>query len=202
MKGFLTLLFVSIFFVSSFAQTQPSKQSGFSDEEYRVWAEIFCALDVYLEDVNLSVIRDKTIPMTVSLDQDVRFVSRIRDYYTKAKLPDVTTELIQDFNEKNDLPYALEKKFVGCKNYSLVTESELSAIFDNSTDGWNVFKHRYPKSYGFRRFSRIGLSPNKKQAVIFVQSSCGWLCGSVDYYFFVKKDGEWNKQIRENVLVS
>jgi hypothetical protein len=202
MKTIVALFLIASCGFNSFAQTQLDKQTGFSDEEYKVWSETWCSLDAYLDDVNLRVIQTETLPMTVSLEKDRNFVPKIRDYYVNAKLPDATNDLIQDFNAKNDKSYLLERKFVGCKNYVLVTKADISNIFNNSNDGWKEFKIKYPKSYGYDRFSRIGLSPDKKQAVIFLKYSCGSLCSSGDYYFFVKEDGEWIEKIKQNFSVS
>lgn len=187
----ISILFLMVSCVfNSFAQTQQDGQTRFTDEEYKVWSEIWCSLDAYLNYVNLRVIQTETLPMTISLEKDNKFIPKIRDYYVNAKLPDMTNDLVKDFNVKNDRSYLLERNFVGCKNYVLVTKTDISSIF------------KYPNSYGIRRFSRIGLSPNKKQAVIFLKYSCGFVCGSGDYYFFVKEDGEWVEKIVQNVSLS
>lgn len=187
---------------NSFGQPQLNEQIGLSDEEYKVWSEIWCSLDAYLDDTTLKVIQAETLPMTISLEKERNFIPKIRDYYAKAKLADATNDLIKDFNAKNDKSYLLERKFVGCKNYVLVTKADISNIFKNSDDGWKEFKAKYPKSYGYSRLSRIGLSPDKKQAVIYLQYSCGFLCGSGDYYFFVKEGGKWLEKIKQNILLS
>ena len=56
------------------------------------------------------------------------FVRKIRDYYAKKKIADVTNQLFINFNTKNDKPYSLERKFSGCKNYVLVSKSDLFDI--------------------------------------------------------------------------
>ncbi|MGI9054532.1 MAG: hypothetical protein ACR2F2_01885 [Pyrinomonadaceae bacterium] len=203
-KTIFTILLIVCCAINSLAQTQISTNSqiGFSDEEYKFWAENWCSTDAYLDDVNLKVIQIETLPMTVSLEKERNFIPKIRDYYAKAKFTDTTTDLIQDFNAKNDKSYLLERKFAGCKNYVLVTKTDVSDIFKNSKDGWKDFNVKYPKSGGFERFSRIGFSPDKKQAVIFLSYSCGWLCASGDFYFFVKEEGEWIEKVKQNVWVS
>lgn len=202
MRTIFTLFLIAICGHFSFAQTQPKRQESFSKAEYKVWAEIFCSLDAYLNEVDLDVIRKETVPMTVSLEKDRNFIPKIRAYYANAKLADATKDLIQDFNAKNKESFLLERKFVGCKNYTLVTETEISDIFKSSQDGWKEFNLKYPKSRGFERFSRIGLSPDKNQAVIYLQYSCGWLCGSGDFYFFVKENGWWIEKAAQNVSLS
>lgn len=202
MKTILALFLIVVCGFNSSAQTQLDKQIGFSDEEYKVWSEIWCSLDAYLEKVNLKVIQKETLPITASLEKERNFIPKIREYYENAKLPDVTNDLFKDFNAKNDKSYLLERKFVGCKNYVLVSKAELLNIFKSLNDGWKEFKIKYPKSYGYDRFSRIGLSPDKKQAVIFLKYNCGSLCSSGDFYFFVKEGGEWVEKVKYNISMS
>ena len=74
-----------------------------------------------------------------------------------------------------------------------MTAEEDHAIF-HGTDldaSWQRFYEAYPFADGFVTLSWPGFTPDGTRGVIYVEHSCGSVCGHSQYYAFELKDGVW-----------
>jgi hypothetical protein len=185
-----TICFIVIFAISLFAQTQLSTGAGVSDDEYKFLSSRMCSKDSQVP----SIFQADTLYGKVSAEKNKQVINEIHKYYTAAKLPDATEDLIKDFNERNDKSYLLKQKlFTNCY-CSLFTKQELKKMFDDN--GWTALQLRFPKMINFIivSFSRIGFSPNKNQAFLFSEAA-GAGIGEGTFLFFAKEKGKWINKI-------
>jgi len=82
-------------------------------------------------------------------------------------------------------------------DYILLSTEELSEITRQSNWG-EVITQKYPGSYGYTMFSRVGFNNSLDQAIIYVGQMAAPLMGSGFYYLMEKKNGEW--VIKEQVM--
>ncbi len=191
---FITLLIV----FCCLSLSAQKKQAGLADEEYAMLSSI---LD------GISVIENKTIPARIFADgkEGNSFDGNVSIFRLREAMPNLSDETVKDFNSNNDKEYALEKKFNINGEYELISDDEISKIFykaENLEKAWESFRKKYPKSGGFVQFSRVGFSSDKKQAVIYFTYSCGSLCASGDFIFYVKEKEKWVEKGKVNLWVS
>lgn len=76
----------------------------------------------------------------------------------------------------------LQRNFEIGRDYRIVDAKMISALPDQ------------PQSaVSYVSMSPVGFNREKTQAVVFVESSCGGLCGSWRFHFLVKVHGKWNE---------
>ena len=190
--------------------TKPSKQNVLSridNADYSLFAELFSG-----SNKNPSVIINETIPAQIKTGNEKKddfgevLSGKVHINYLKETITDLSSETVKDFNEKNSKSYSLEKKFPFKDEYELITRDDISRLFYEAGDlgnGWENFRKKYPKSGGYyAQFSRIGLSPDKKQAIIYFTYFCGSLCASGDFIFYVKENDKWVEKGKLNLWVS
>jgi hypothetical protein len=89
-----------------------------------------------------------------------------------------------DFATVNEKSGALQSKFKLEMPYELVSSDSLHrADFDK----------QHPGSGGFITVSGVGFNKRKTLAVVFVESSCGGLCGSFTFHLLEKIRGKWKE---------
>lgn len=78
--------------------------------------------------------------------------------------------------------WLLKPQFQIVKPYRIVGAKVISALPD------------HPQStVSYVRMSPVGFNREKTQAIVFMESSCGGLCGSWRFHFLQKVHGKWNE---------
>src|SRR6185437_10094490 len=89
---------------------------------------------------------------------------------------------IADYNRIYKTKWLLQRKFQITKPYRIVNAKVISTLPDQ------------PQSaVSYVSMSPVGFNREKTQAVVFMESSCGGLCGSWQFHFLAKVHGEWNE---------
>lgn len=89
---------------------------------------------------------------------------------------------IADYNRVQEKKWLFQRHFQIAKAYRIVGTEVISALPDS------------PQSaVSYVRMSPVGFNRDKTQAVVFMGSSCGGLCGSFRFHFLEKIDGKWKK---------
>jgi len=78
--------------------------------------------------------------------------------------------------------WVLQRRFEMGKLYRLVAPTAISALPD-----------RPQSAVSYVRMSPVGFNRKKTQAVVFVESSCGGLCGHSQFHFLQKSHGKWSE---------
>ncbi|MBC7876099.1 MAG: hypothetical protein H7Y59_02925 [Anaerolineales bacterium] len=118
--------------------------------------------------------------------------------YIKSGLKSISNEAIDSYLARNSQSSQLASDMNLGMDYVLLTRDELAEI--SSGPNWGeLLTEKYPNSYGYTIFSRVGFNNLLDQAVIYVGNVAGPLMGAGYYYLMEKKNGEWI--IREQVMV-
>lgn len=116
----------------------------------------------------------------------------------KGSFKGVSNAAVESYIERNAQPSQLSPTMELGVEYVFLSREELSEI--TSQPNWGeVLTGKYPGSYGYTVFSRVGFNNSLDQAVVYVGGMAGPLMGSGFYYLMEKKNGEW--LIVEQVMV-
>lgn len=117
--------------------------------------------------------------------------------YIRSGLPSLSDEALDNFVQRNQQSGPLTPDMELDVDYILLSTEELSEITRQSNWG-EVITQKYPGSYGYTMFSRVGFNNTLDQAVIYVGSMAAPLMGSGFYYLMEKENGDW--VIKEQVM--
>ena len=183
----LAAILIVPFHPHSFAVSD--QRPDLDSEEYTVYSFMIKDSE-FLEVIKDHTVTNRSSPF--SMDDDLERVRK--------QVPEISKETLADFKAKNAKDYALSPKLKPQGKYVFISDEEMSHIFsgDNLDKSWKSFKKRYPRSRGYGGFSRVGFNPDKSEALLFSEISCGSLCGSGSYVYLVRKNAEWTivKQIQ------
>jgi hypothetical protein len=158
------------------------QQPEVSGDEYAVWAAVID--DMFARGrARLLVIDDHTV------NDQSRALER--QDYLRRHFPSVSKEDIGDFVNKNRELHQLRDTFKTEVKHVLVKKEEIRQIFKAGLDGWEEFYRRFPDSGGVVGMSRPGFNTTMNQAFVYIEHSCGGLCGTGYYLLLVQGDGKW-----------
>ncbi len=107
------------------------------------------------------------------------------------EMPSLTPEILSDYEEKNRQGYALGRHFDLSFDYHVMGEFERDRYFSSGMEGWRSFREDYPGADRIWYFTRVGLSKDKKSALLHGGAVCGELCGHSGFALLVKEEGKW-----------
>ena len=111
---------------------------------------------------------------------------------------DISRETVESFAARNVESVQLSPDMDLGVEYVLLSHEELAEI--SSQPNWGeLLTEKYPGSYGYTIFSRVGFNNTLDEAVIYVGNVAGPLMGSGDFYLMEKIDGEW--LIKEQYMI-
>lgn len=155
-------------------------------EEYAVYAAII-EWGFLTESTRLIVVTDHTAAgLFVEESLDEQMIEYIRDNMGT----DLQAETLNDYLAKNEETYELEKRFPLNMQYVLISEAELSKIFEDG-EGWDQFYETYPNSQGTMTLSRVGFNTNMDQALVYVGNQAHYLAGIGYYVLLAKEESAW-----------
>jgi hypothetical protein len=195
------LLLASIVPVQS---KQAGDQTGIPAEEYAIYAAVIgnmfagekVSFDIQAA-VKMLVIEDWTVNNTFAALAKEDVGSRMKQQFTS-----VSQETIDDYVAKNAKSHQLTKSFELKLKYILAPKEKIEQIFRSGLGGWGEFYKQFPDSGGYIGLSRVGLNSNSNQAIVYIQHSCGGLCGSGHYLMLVKNNQGWVVQKRFMAWIS
>lgn len=98
---------------------------------------------------------------------------------------------------------AFLRRSVRCALDCVVIDSaQLESIFKKDGGDWLAYHKQFPGSPGLLTFSRVGFSTDGAQALFYVSSNCGGLCGGGYYVVMGRHNGRWAIEKEINVWVS
>jgi hypothetical protein len=77
-----------------------------------------------------------------------------------------------------------------CRPYQLVSPEKIGSILEDVSDCPNYYKE-YPGAQGHLALSRVGFSPDGKQALLYVSNWCSGKCATGSYVVMKKHDSGW-----------
>lgn len=110
--------------------------------------------------------------------------------YLRKEMPTLQRASLNSFRDVNAHPASFQRSFHLPVAYELVDKTEIDAVLKQ--DGWwKDFYKKYPNSQGILSFSRVGFSPDGKQAIFYASNGCGGKCGTGTYVIMEKVDSGW-----------
>ncbi|MDP2995166.1 MAG: hypothetical protein Q8N46_08620 [Anaerolineales bacterium] len=103
----------------------------------------------------------------------------------------VDLETADSFRVRNDAAYPVPPDMDLGSGYVLLSQSEMSQIFSQNRDGWQLFYEQYPDAPGIITLSRVGFNKSLDQALVYVGTMSHWLAGAGYYILLKKVDGSW-----------
>ncbi len=116
----------------------------------------------------------------------------------RKKAPILQQTTIDSFREVNAQQASLRRSFHLAIDYELVDSAKSHSIFANKGDPWGAYYKQFPGSQGFLTFSRVGFSPDGRQAFFYVSNTCGGMCGTGTYVVMENSHGRW--MIRKEIV--
>jgi hypothetical protein len=107
-----------------------------------------------------------------------------------------------DFEARTKLHCDVPKNIEPHSKIVFVTSKEEDELFSGGRDDWGAFKKKYPRASGFAIVSAIGFNATHDQALVYLGTSCGGLCGSGYLVLLTMKDGKWQVEKVANLWVS
>ena len=107
--------------------------------------------------------------------------------------PDLMDLLLNDYSIRNNNKYHIPDK-IPIKNTKIqfISNTELNTIFSHGIiKGWKLFHEKYPNSFGFISFSKVGFNNDKTNAIVYVEFEFGSKAATYDYYILSKKNNKW-----------
>jgi hypothetical protein len=153
-----------------------SNRSGIPAEEYAIYAavidEMFASAKVSSDSQSegkLLIIEDRTVKNTF-----VAILGKDEGKMVKqAFSPTISQDTIDDYLAKNAKSHRLTKSFGLKLEYTLIPEEKIESILESVA------------------LSRAGLNSSGNQALVYMQRSCGPLCGGGHYMLLVKNKRRW-----------
>jgi hypothetical protein len=112
--------------------------------------------------------------------------------------PTLQSASINSLSEVNTRPAKFHHSFRLPVAYEIVDKGEIDAIFEKG-GWWTDYYKKYPNAEGFLRLSRVGFSPDGKQALFFASNHCGGKCGTGAYVVMERVDSGW--KLAKEILI-
>ena len=102
--------------------------------------------------------------------------------------PPMDPSTLSDYADKTERP-PFERRFTGIGDYELPSPEELQSVF--AKGGWSGFYERFPGAAGFFAFSRVGVSRDREEAILYLVHVRGATWGHEDEMLFRKQSNRW-----------
>ncbi len=105
--------------------------------------------------------------------------------------------VLKDFTSANAAPKLLRAGFDVGVPYVVVPSADIQTTFQSPTasrtGGWDGFYQKYPESGGYMAVSAVGFDASKQRAIVYMEHSCGLLCGGGTHHLLEKIGGVWRR---------
>ena len=112
----------------------------------------------------------------------------------------VPKDVQNDFLARNKSPAKVEASKIQGPFLILPLSSKSAQELSRRRDGWWSFHEKYPTAPGIIALSLPGFNREHNRALLFLQMSCGPLCGGSSLFFLSKDSGQW--KVDETATVS
>ena len=116
--------------------------------------------------------------------------AEVQDLENLKDVMGVHSETIKNYILNNRSERRLTKAELNV-NCPLISKSTFESFFDQTGQGWRDFYKTYPKTSGAFSVSRVGFNENHDEAIIYVATQCGGLCGHGEFTLLEKEGAVW-----------
>ena len=159
----------------------PSAEQMDSEEQ-----AVYAALLRNLYSASSYVIMDTTATSPTGVGDTASTLDRvIQDMHS------VDQETVDSFRVRNEAAHPVRSDMNIGSSYVLLSQVEMSQIFSQNRDGWQLFYEQYPEAPGIATLSRVGFNDTLDQALVYAGSMSHWLAGAGYYVLLKKENGTW-----------
>lgn len=168
---------------------QAEQEYPLDKEEYQVYAAIL-KNEITRDDIDKIVIANHTFREIFDREGILRHGKAGKSF-----LQDLSSHIIEDFDQKNKDEYLLSRQFPSVRNYDLILFDERSLFSQQDMTRahaeWISFFERFPNSQGLFSFSRVGFDENRNKALVSIADSAGVNDGAGALVYLEKRRGAW-----------
>ena len=155
-----------------------------TSEDYAVYSSVFLDLDKQRNSADkMEMIISEA---TVSGEDHLLDLQKIRQSTKDA--PEAT---VVSFNVQRKRACNLQPQLSGSISYRIVSPEDLDKHFMRGRGMWESFYKEYPKASGIVRLSPVGYNVEATEALVYIEHSCGGLCGAGYLVLLARQDGRW-----------
>jgi hypothetical protein len=102
-------------------------------------------------------------------------------------------EAVADFRSQNAKPRPLNREILKMDpKIEFISGVELDQMFSaGPSEGWSSFHKAHPDAEGFVSLSAVGFSRDRTFAIVYMENTCGSLCGRDFLLKLTKISGKW-----------
>jgi hypothetical protein len=109
----------------------------------------------------------------------------------KETAPCLRADALQDFAARAKQSKPLPKGALIEAGFLVPTDEERGKFFQRGGGYWKPFEAAFPQSKGILRFSQVGFSKNRTQAIVYVGWTAGLVLGSGEVFVLQRSGAEW-----------
>jgi hypothetical protein len=166
----LSLIVPVLSIVTSLAQQSSTAQPYDNADAYQIYSLLLPHEESYGFAEDALMIQENTVAQDIS---GACLTSADANKFKSA---------IAGYNRADKRKWLLQRQFQIAKPYRIVGAKVISALPDHPQG-----------AVSYVSLSPVGFNREKTQAIVFVRSSCGGLCGSWRSHFLEKVHGKWNE---------
>jgi hypothetical protein len=103
----------------------------------------------------------------------------------------VDTATVDSFRARNDAPFPVSPHMDLGTPYVLLTRDQMTRLFNQNQDGWQLFYEQHPGTLGITTVSQVGFNISFDQALVYVGTMSHWLAGAGYFVLLKKVNGAW-----------
>lgn len=116
--------------------------------------------------------------------------------------PCLSVDALQDFATRARLSKPLPKAALTEAGFLVPSDAERRAFFRKGGSYWQGFEAAFPQSKGILRFSHVGFSRDRSQAIVYVGWTAGLALGSGEVYVLQRGGADWRVLYVSHLWVS
>jgi hypothetical protein len=197
MCAFRKWLLIAVVAISFNGLAQGPTQSQIcNDDDYAIFGAVLNKLYGSTK-IERMVLLDLTVTLPSNISSPSPLPNKVLSFFGE-----VPHDAQQDFRERNSSRSKVDAGKIRvpfiCRSLS---SEEVRELFRRQ-DGWGLFHEKYATAPGIIGFSLPGFNGEHDRAVLYMQISCGQLCGGASLVSFSKDKGRWKVDGTVTVLQS
>jgi hypothetical protein len=182
--------------LGAIAQSPSAEDTDVSEPEYEVFSTYISQSFIGAvgkervgDPVSQIVIVNRTEADKDDLDDEETPPGGVEKYLQK-EAPSLRLATISNFHKANARQAHLALRFHLHLQYQLVSAEKIGSIVKD-VSSWPEYYKQYPGAQGYLALSRVGFSPDGKQALFYASNRCGGKCATGSYVVMEKHGSAW-----------
>jgi len=179
-------VFLALLLTACNGRTPTPSSTPSSDQVDAEQQAVYTALLQKLYSASSYVIMDTTATSPGGVGDTASILDRVIQ-----NMPGIDGETADSFRARNDSAWPVQPGMDLGSTYALLSQAEMTSIFGQNQDGWQLFYEQYPDAPGITTLSRVGFNYAFDQALVYVGTLSHYLAGAGYYVLLKKVNGSW-----------